>query len=53
MRIVGGHEAVPGMFKWLANENRECGATLISCTALHELPSQFVIHEIRTEASDP
>ena len=29
-RIVGGYEAIPGMFPWLANENRECGATLIA-----------------------
>ncbi len=28
-RIVGGYEALPGQFPWLANKNRECGATLI------------------------
>ncbi len=32
MRIVGGYEAIPGMFPWLANKNRECGATLIHST---------------------
>jgi hypothetical protein len=42
LRIVGGYEAVPGMFPWLANENRECGATLIS----RELP--LARHTIRT-----
>ena len=43
-RIVGGYEAVPGMFPWLANENRECGATLIASEFLPSSLSLVLVH---------